>query len=165
VHDRRVPSDREEIVSELVFREASSAFAQQHLAIDAVRGRASILLSAAAVAASVLGGAALTHGRASFAAWLALASFVGVGIVSISLLWPEGTLRGPLRPRQMLSEYLTGLPAMTVGEIYRDLALHFDEVLRENERDLARLVIRFRIASVFLTSEVLWWVVNLAAGS
>jgi hypothetical protein len=66
---------------ELAYQEGVRALDEQRVVIDAFRTRAGLLLSAAAIATSFLGGAALRSGT-SLLTWMAIGAFVLLGVVT-----------------------------------------------------------------------------------
>jgi hypothetical protein len=74
------------------------SLARQEAQLDAMRSRAGILLSAAAIATSFLGGAALSDHRPDGWTWLAIASFAGLAISALVILWRGATGRSRPAP-------------------------------------------------------------------
>jgi hypothetical protein len=66
---------------ELAYQEGVRALDEQLMAIEAVQTRAGLLLSAAAIATSFLGGTALEAGS-SVLSWVAITVFVLLGVGS-----------------------------------------------------------------------------------
>jgi hypothetical protein len=73
----------------LAYDEAVRALSQQQTVLDNFRTRAGILLSAAAIATSFLGGQALRQGSMSAWSWLAVLGFVGLSASTLLILWPR----------------------------------------------------------------------------
>jgi hypothetical protein len=73
----------------LAYDEAVRGLAHQQSRLDDFRARAGIVLSAAAIATSLLGGQALQRGSTTLWAWVALACFIGVSALTLLLLLPR----------------------------------------------------------------------------
>jgi len=69
----------------VAYDEAVRALSEQQAAIESVRTRAGLLLSAAAVTTSFLGAQALQSGSSTFFSWLALLAFVAVAATSLAV--------------------------------------------------------------------------------
>src|SRR3954462_4992174 len=69
--------------------EAVRALSEQQASIESVRGRAGLLLSAAAITTSFLGAQVLEGGSLSFPSWIAVGSFAAVAVLSLTILWPR----------------------------------------------------------------------------
>lgn len=144
---------------ELAFEEGVRALDEQRYVIDAFRTRAGLLLSGAAIATSFLGGAALADGT-SLPAWIAIASFVLLGVGVILILWPRGDWEYASRPRRVIETHIEpDLPQLPL--IHRDLAFHMDASYLLNRGHLQRLVYFFRACSILLIVEIVAWVVDL----
>jgi hypothetical protein len=151
-----------DILYRTAYEEAARALCEQQGAVDNFRTRAGLLLSAAAIATSFLGGQALDGTRVSPAVWLALAGFVGVAIASLAMLWPR---RWELHanPRNVIDTYIeTDRPA-AIHELHRDLSLHMHASQYENRKGLRQLALYFQVASSLLTVEVALWIFAIAS--
>lgn len=146
---------------ELAYNEAVRALSQQQAVIDNFRTRAGILLSAAAITTSFLGAQALNAGGPTIGTWIALASFFGVGVAAIAILWPR-TWEFIAGPGEVIATYIESDPPLDLPEIHRDLALHMDDSYGDNRTGLERLIVYFRVASALLTIEVIAWIADLA---
>ena len=138
------------------------ALSQQQAVLDNFRTRAGILLSAAAIATSFLGGEALKDERPSVWSWAAIASFAFLGFVAVLILWPTKDWEFGAIPRQVIATYIETDVPLPVAQIHRDLALHMERSHAANERRFTRIAVYFRAASVLLTLEVMTWTVDLA---
>lgn len=123
------------------------------------RTRAGLLLSAAAIATSFLGGAALRTGT-SLLTWIAIAAFVLLGVGVILILWPRGDWEYAARPRRVIETYIEPDP-LELPLIHRDLAYHMDASYLLNRGHLQDLVRLFRVSSILLVVEILAWVIDL----
>ena len=66
-----------------------SGLSQQQAVLDNFRTRVGILLSAAAIATSFLGGEALSDDGLTMLSWIAVVLFAAVGAVAMFALWPR----------------------------------------------------------------------------
>jgi hypothetical protein len=145
--------------------EAVRALSQQQTVLDNFRTRAGILLSAAAIATSFLGGQALRQASMSAWGWLAVLGFVGLSASTLLILWPRRDWEFAAIPRRLISIYIETENPLGVERIHRDLALHMQDSYDMNEARLERLIAYFRLAVVLLTVEVLAWVIDIASRS
>jgi hypothetical protein len=155
-------SDDKDFPYRIAYDEAVRALSQQQSMIDSLRTRAGLLLSAAAITTSFLGAQALNDGQSSLMTWLALASFVGLSIVALAILWPH-RLEFTANPANVIESYIETEEPLSVAEIHRDLSLHMHASYADNLAGQKQLALRFRVAGVLLTAEVVLWIVDLAA--
>jgi hypothetical protein len=147
----------------LAFEEGARSLARQETQLEAMRSRAGILLSAAAIATSFLGGQALADDDPNVWTWLAIASFAGLAISALVLLWPRRDWAFSASPGLIISLYLEDDEPWQLPAIHRELALHMDQAYEVNRERLDHLIWAFRAASSLLVLEVGMWVVNLVA--
>ena len=145
---------------ELAYREGERALSEQQTVVDGFRSRAGLILSAAAIATSFFGGAALDRGTTAFT-WIAIALFLALGAAVIRILWPRGDWEFTIGPEALIENYIEHPQPLSLPLIHRDLALHMDRSYFHNRGELLLLVRYFRVASVLLTLEVVAWVVDL----
>ena len=146
---------------ELAYAEARNARAEQQVAIESFRTRAGLLLSASAITTSFLGAQALGEGSTAFA-WLAMAVFVGVAMMSLSVLWPR-RWESTTDPRSVIKTYIEADEPALVDDVRHDLSLYMHGSFVENQQGLQRLTAIFQIASVLLTIDVVLWIVAIAS--
>jgi hypothetical protein len=148
-------------VYRLAFDEAVRALAHQQSRLDDFRARAGIVLSAAAIATSVFGGQALAEGSPSILAWIAVASFIGVSVLALVLLWPREWIFSAV-PRRIIATYVETDDPLPLPMIHRDLALHMEDSYVRNEQGLDQMLKVFQWALVLLALEVVTWTIELA---
>jgi hypothetical protein len=119
------------------------------------------VLSAAAIATSLLGGQALDGGSPSLWAWIALGCFVGVRSFALLLLLPR-RWEFTAVPRRIIGTYVEAENPLPLPMIHRDLALHMEDSYVNNELGLEKLIVMFRIALSLLPLEVVSWTVEIA---
>ena len=144
----------------VAYDEAVRALSQQQGMIDSMRTRAGLLLSAAAITTSFLGAQALNDGSPDIATWLALASFVGLSSAALAILWPH-RWEFAANPENVIANYIETEEPLSVAEIHRDLSIHMHCSYAENLAGQKQLADRFRLAGVFLTAEVTFWIFDL----
>lgn len=149
----------------LAYGEAIRALEQQQRRVDNLRTRAGILLSAAAIATSFLGGKAL-EGRAPTAwGWAAVALFAALSGVALLILWPRDEWKFAIGIRELFQDYVEAEEPLPITTIHRDLALHMEDSYFENERGLNVLIWAFRLGCGLLSAEVVAWIIDIAVTS
>lgn len=146
----------------LAFDEASYAVRRQEAALDDLRSRTGLLLAAASLVATFLGGTALTGRTVAWPAILAIADFVVVGILALLVLWPWGGWVFAFDPGILMADYIESDPPATLPEMHRDLALHRANHIEGNQGKLDRLYWLYRGATATLVVEVVLWLAEFA---
>jgi hypothetical protein len=150
---------------ELAYEEARRALDGQERALMAFRTRAGVVLSAAAIVTSVLGGQAISASGFTTLSWLAIAAFAILGFAALCVLWPDDNWQFEAIPNQVIATYIERDDGIDVPlhAIHRDLALHMENSYSSNERRRLRpLRWAFRIAVIALVAEVAIWLIELA---
>jgi hypothetical protein len=128
-------------VSAAVVAACVSALALGVAAVWAVAERRWLLAVAGvalALAAWLLGEAALADAGESRSAAMAVASFVALGLAVLVVLWPRHDWEFAMDPQWFIANYLepeAGEP-LAVSAIHRDIALHMGASARKNRRQL-----------------------------
>jgi hypothetical protein len=143
---------------ELAFAEAGHALDAQARTVGDFISRAGVMMAAAAVTTSIFGGQAFTHGQRTTATWLALAAFVGVGVLVGSVLWPRREWEFDAWPANLLAEYVEP-DEVPIAMIHRDLAIHRAASFSRNTAQLRRVLVALRIGMCLLAAEITAWVV------
>jgi hypothetical protein len=78
------------------------------------------------------------------------------------VLWPH-RWEFTTDPENLIAIYIESDEPAPVAEIHRDLSLHMHRSYLENQKGRDQLAIRFRLASVLLTVEVILWIIDLAS--
>ncbi|MEA2449699.1 MAG: hypothetical protein QOG63_1631 [Thermoleophilaceae bacterium] len=146
----------------LAYDEVVRALSQQAAALDGLRNRAGLLLSAASVATSFLGGTALERGDLSVFTWLAVAAFLGHGVAVLHVVWPRDEPEWHLRPSYVI-EFVEAGRAAPSGPL-REAALQLEAIHHEARQMVDSLGVALRIATSLLSVEVAAWVMDLATG-
>jgi hypothetical protein len=146
---------------QIIYGESVRAIDRQEAALDGLRARTATLLSAAALATSVLGGQTLTRERPLDAlAWLAVAAFVIVGSFCILVMLPW-SWRFSLSAGALLDDQVEVPTLNTAAALHRFLAVTHETSLRRNRAKLDWLNWFFRLASASLALEVIAWTIDL----
>jgi hypothetical protein len=146
----------------VAYDEAVRALSEQQAAIESVRARAGLLLSAAAVTTSFLSAQALQGGRIGLFSWLALLCFVAVAVTSLAILWPR-TWEFAAYPSGVVGSRIELAEDAQIEDLYRDLSLRMHGSCLENHLALKHLGAFFQVASALLTIEVILWVAAIAS--
>lgn len=148
----------------IALEEARRALDEQERAVAQLSTRAGLLISAAAVVTSLLGGPVLARGALDLASWVAIAAFVGTATAALSILRPRRDCEFALHPAALIGDYLetSSTEHLTLDDLRRNLALNMGVSVTRNERELESLVTTFNIGSVLLAIEILAWVVSIA---
>ncbi len=145
---------------------ATSALSRQGGRLDELRGRASNVLGAAAIAAAFLGGQALDEGR-DFAGW----TYVAMGCLTVALasalvvLWPHKGWRFTVNAQRFLADYAEDGKSAPLSELQRDLALNLHSEYEANDERLRWLYRATMVATVAVFLEVLCWLLAIEGAS
>lgn len=145
----------------VAYDEAVRALSEQQAAIESVRARAGLLLSAAAVTTSFLGAQALQGAGSNLFSWLALAGFAGVATTLLALLWPR-QWEFAADPHEVIGTYVESSEPARIEDLHRELSLHMCSSYLDNREGLQKLVVFFQIANVFFAVELMLWIVAIA---
>jgi hypothetical protein len=146
---------------ELVYAEAVRASSRQQDAFESLRTRAGVVLSGAAIASSLVGGRAVGSGRIGPAGWIAVTCFSGLALALLVILWPRPEWQGSPLPSRVIETDIEGPEPLPLKLIWRDLALHMQQVYLANDAHYERLARSFRLAAILLNLEVLAWIGDL----
>jgi hypothetical protein len=146
----------------LVYDEAVRAIEGQRAAVDEIRTRSGILLSATSIITGFLGPAALQPGSPLLIAFIAAALLLLSVVPVIFVLLPTQGWAFSLGTKLLLGGYVETDPPASMKETYRSLAW-FLEVDWEANKDM--LVVRYRLftlAAVALVGETMVWLLAIA---
>jgi len=145
----------------LALEEARRALDAQERVVAQLSIRAGLLISAAAIVTSFLGGPVLARSDIDLAAWLATAAFIAV-------TWPSSRSSGlggrwssrctPSRSSSGSSKPPTRRIPKAFGERWR---FHMGRSIDRNAREISAMMTSFHIASVLLAMEIGAWVMSL----
>ena len=124
--------------------------------------RSGLLISAAAIVTSFLGGPVLARGDIDLAAWLAIAAFVAVTGAVLAILRPRRTLEFSLHPIPLVKRLVEAPNASHPVGLRREMALHMGRSIDRNSREINAMMTMFHIASLLLAVEIGAWVASLA---
>jgi hypothetical protein len=146
---------------ELAFAEAGRALDAQERAVNELRSRAGILIAAAAITTSFLGGGATRGDRSGVGVSVAIVSFALVGATVLVVLWPRHDWQFGTSPKDLIAQYVEP-ETLPLALVHRDLALHRAASFTGNATQLRWLFRAFRLGLVALLVEVGAWLVALA---
>lgn len=126
-----------------------------------MNGRAGNLIFATAFVTSLLGSQALTNGIGTWD-WVALGLLVGIGILTIFMVWPYQNYYFRFDPEELLTQYVDANPDTTMQEMHRALALRIKADMARNWRMVQRLRIMLQLALVLLLLETLAWLLAVS---
>jgi hypothetical protein len=141
---------------ELAYREAVRALDHQYAAVSELRGRASMLLAAASITLSLPGGEALD--RAEPLGWLALGSFVLLGLCMLAIIWPRSEWGFDIDPHDLLARHLARDDRTTTALTW-DLIVRLARTRRANARRLCLVARVFRAGACLLAIQMVSTVV------
>jgi hypothetical protein len=160
-------SETKSALYKVAFDESLRNLNQQQSVLAGIHGRAGLLITAANVITAFLGGAAIKTATGSIVVvnlslggWLALATFAGVMILAISILWPWDRWNFAFDVDQLLAK--ADEPGVTLPWVHSKLAGLNEDSFRKNEKQLRKLFSRFAWAAVLLLFEAVFWVMSLA---
>jgi hypothetical protein len=145
---------------ELVYLEAVRALAEQRAAVEALRTRAGILLSGAAITSSLLGRQTFAA-RVSLPGWLAVGCFLGLVASLLAILWPNTNRESIPTPSTLIASHIELEDAAPIHVLQRDLALHMEGAFLQNDVQHERWARHFRRAAVLFSAEVVMLIVDL----
>jgi len=145
----------------VAYDEAVRALSEQQAAIESVRARAGLLLSAAAVTTSFLGAQALRDGNSGVLSWLALLCFLAVAATCLAILWPRGW-ESTASPRKVVKRWVDSIE-LSHENLHRDLSLHMHDSYLVNHQGLKQLAVLFQAASTLLAIEVVLWMTAIGS--
>lgn len=159
--DANEVSDDRGTLYRVAYEEAIRGLSAQQEAIDGLRSRAGLLLSAAAVTTSFLGAEALQGAGLSMASIAGLISFVGVAISNLAIMWPRGWELAA-DPGRLVEGHIATSPPVSLTELHRALSSHMRDSYARNRLGIEFLNSLFQVASALLTVEVVMWIVAIA---
>jgi hypothetical protein len=154
-------------VEEAIYDQSFRALDEQARVLEGVRSRAGILAGVATVTTGFVGGLAsmsrgMQHSSPGALAWIAVALFMLVIVLSLLIASPSHRWALGHHPRQLLAVYLDPRHAKSLSEFRRTIASYNGRNYEGNGRQLARLSALFVIASVVFGVELILWLSELA---
>ncbi len=116
------------------------------------------MIFAASFASSLLGSRALDDGLQVWD-WVAISVLLGIGALSVVLLWPYYNFFFRFDARDLLSTYVDADPPASLAEMHRRLALRIEADRERNGRIIRRLREALQLALVLLILEILAWLI------
>lgn len=153
-------------VYQLTYEEAKQALTSQASALDALRSRAGTLLQVTSLATAFLGGLIFKDGLPDgWAVLVGIFAFLGVVLLSLSLLVPLPGWRFTASPKAIVRDFIETDSPANLMETHRELALRFGMWLDQNQKRLNALYVIFAGASALLAVQVGAWLLALTKGN
>ena len=134
---------------------------QQQQVLDNLRSRSGLLLAAASIVTSFLGGSALAGGRLSTIGWSAVGLFVLSTVSIVYILWPRGGWTFSLDADDLIKRYLKSDRRWTLTEIHLDLARWWNKYTAKNQTKIDTLMYAYQGAALFLMVAILLFLLDL----
>jgi hypothetical protein len=144
-----------------VYQEALRGLLQQQASLESLHNRAATLVFAASFASSLLGSRALADGLGVWD-WVAVALLLGIGILTVVLLWPYYNLSFRFDAQELLDEYVDADSPLTMSQMHRSLALRIKADWQRNGHLVRRMREAFQVALILLVLEILAWLFSIA---
>ena len=145
-----------------VYQESLRGLLQQQAAVESLHNRAGTLIFAASFASSLLGGRALTDGVSGWD-WAAIGLLVGIGALTVVVLWPYYNLSFRFDAKDLLDTYVDNDQPASMTQMHRDLALRIKQDWRRNGLLVRRMREAFQLALVLLLCNILAWLISIAS--
>jgi hypothetical protein len=144
----------EAIYERLAYEAAQRALDKQERLLEELRSRTGLLLAAASLAASFLGREAFARDPKRGLALLAVLAFLMAVGASVYILLPK---RNKFVFALVGARLYEGLYAVRddLAEVYRRLAYNLDRFWDDNDAEMQKLFISFRVAAGALSAEIL----------
>lgn len=145
----------------LVYEESTRAIQQQQASLDNLRARTGLLLAAASISSSFLGGQALSGEGLTPWSWFAIGALAAVGLCTILVLLPRRNWFFSNDVQTLLNGYVNHEHPATLDEMHVAIATYNQEHWTANQKTLNKLFAFFRVACAALVIEVAFWLVAL----
>lgn len=150
----------EDLRIKIVYDEAVRGWSLQSSVLDEIRTRTGVLLAAATIAATLLGGAdALRHSKFTLLGGLSVAIFCAVVALCICILYPTSDWTFTHDSQKLLDAYVA--EDKSLDYMHENLALAADVCRTENQHKLANMFNAFRWASLLLGLSIVLWLIDL----
>jgi hypothetical protein len=152
-------------LASIAYEEARRALDKQEADVDALKGRATTILSVAAVVASLLGGKLLETHKLGAEGWIAVVFFALTSALTIFILLPRKWMFA--QEIDVLLGAAASLPSGdddgTVREAQLDRAETMRDARRANVCTLHQQTLAYTASCVLLFLQVLAWLIRLTA--
>jgi hypothetical protein len=149
------------VYERLAYEAAQRALDKQERLIEELRGRTGLLLAAASLGASFLGREAFSGDPKEGLAIIALVAFLVAVAASVYVLLPKSEKFVFALVGAGLYEGLYEVKD-DLAEVYRRLAYDLDRFWDDNDVELQKLVLAFRLAALGLTAEIVVLIVMVS---
>jgi hypothetical protein len=147
----------------LILEESRRALDQQEAVLDGLRSRTGVLLTAASIASSFLGAAALGDGDFCVWTWLALGALALLAWLAVhGVLWPrQDAWTFSHNVPSLLENYIDGEHDWDIDSMRTAMAEKNQEFWDANSAQLKDMFGAFRLAAAALLVEVIFWLIDL----
>lgn len=147
---------------DLIYRESTRALEQQQSVLDNLRTRIGVLVAAASITTSFLGGRAMA-GSSAFGCWgwAAIGCFAGVGLLTLLVLRPQPGWFYSHNVDKFLDRYDNHEEWATLAGMQRRLADANQSNWEDNRDKLRRMQREFSLACGLLVAEVGFWLIDV----
>lgn len=154
-----------ELTEQIVYGEATRAITEQQNALDGLRSRTGVLLAAAAIVTSFLGGEALREPNGlDRLEWAGVGSFAAVAALSLIILVPWSRWRFAASASTLIADHIDIEERNTPKQLYRFLAERLDDWHNKNAWKLGVMHAAFTLAAAALGTEIVIWLLKLGRG-
>jgi hypothetical protein len=133
---------------------------QQEAVMNELRARTGTLIAASSIVTSFLGGAAIARHGLGVLGTLGLIAFAAAIGLATWVLLPRGKLIFALSGSKLIETEIEA-DVFEIGETHRRVTYWLDEFHARNEPKIVRLFLYYRLASVALMLEAIFWSVHL----
>jgi hypothetical protein len=144
----------------IVYEEAVRGWSLQSSVLDEIRSRTGVLLAAATIASTLLGGTdALRHDSFTFLGVVAVVMFCCVVGLCVYVLWPSHDWTFTHDSRKLIEAYVGD--GKSIDYMRENLAFAADDYRTTNDKKLACQFNAFRWASLLLGISVVLWLIDI----
>lgn len=155
------PPAVDEGLADLIWEEAQRTMVQQQQVLDNLRSRSGLLLAAASIVTSFLGGSALAGGRLSIIGWSGVGLFVLCTVSVVYILLPHGGWTFSMDADDLTKRYVKGQRQWTLSEVHLDLSRWWDQYIAANQKKIDTLMYVYQAAALFLMVAILLFLLDL----
>jgi hypothetical protein len=151
----------DERLNELILGEANRTISQQQTVLDNLRTRSGVLLAAASIATSFLGGVALQGGSLTVIGWTAVGLFVLSTVSVVYILLPRAGWTFSLDADDLIERYVNSERVWALPDVQLDLAGWWERYIADNQRKIDALMYAYQGAALFLMVAILLFLVDI----
>lgn len=134
---------------------------QQQQVLDNLRSRSGLLLAAASIVTSFLGGSALAGGGLSIIGWSGVGVFVLSTVSVVYILLPRGGWTFSMDADDLTKRYVKSQRHWTLPEVHLDLSRWWHKYIAANQKKIDTLMYVYQAAALFLMVAILLFLLDL----